>query len=183
MADYDDATLEFGEVFLKDSEGHDVEVVGRLVEDEEVGPSHQHRGQMQAAAFAAAEGVDILLLVGGAEEEALQILHRGYALALGEGNILGDFGYGVDYLLRVVEGYAVLTIIAESDGLADVPATFVLRHDALKHLYECALAHAVRADEAEFFSPGKGVGEAVENHLVAEALRYALGFEYLRAYI
>ena len=47
----------------------DVEVVGRLVEQQQVGALLQHLGEMHPVALAAGELPDLLLLVGAAEVE------------------------------------------------------------------------------------------------------------------
>lgn len=69
VGDDDDRSSERGEIILKDVEREDVEIVGRLVEEEEVGILHEHRDEVEAFALAAREGVDsdVVHLVG--EEE------------------------------------------------------------------------------------------------------------------
>ena len=46
VADNDEASAEGGEVVFEDVEGWDVEVVGRFVEDEEVGVAHEDGAEM-----------------------------------------------------------------------------------------------------------------------------------------
>ena len=51
----------------------DVEIVGRLVEQQHVGAALQHLGEMHAVALAARELADLLLLVGALEVEGADI--------------------------------------------------------------------------------------------------------------
>ena len=52
VADYQQAALEFLKVFLQDIEGHDVQVIGRLVENQQVRLLHQDGKQVEPALFA-----------------------------------------------------------------------------------------------------------------------------------
>ena len=51
----------------------DVEIVGRLVEQDQVGAGFQHLGEMNAVTLAARELADLLLLVGALEVEPADI--------------------------------------------------------------------------------------------------------------
>ena len=58
VGDDEQAALERTKVFFQHVERENIEVVGRFVEDEEVGISHQDGEQVQATPFAPAEFVD-----------------------------------------------------------------------------------------------------------------------------
>ena len=51
VRDDDHAAREFEEEVFQDIEGEDVQVVGRLIQDQEVGVAHQDHQQKQAAAL------------------------------------------------------------------------------------------------------------------------------------
>ena len=176
---YDQASLELGEVILEDAEGHDVEVVGRLVEYQEVGRPHQHSRKVKAGAFAATEGVDVLLLVSRREEEVGEKLHRGVTHIAVYHDVLGYLGDCVDDALVVVKLDSLLAVVAESHRFANVPLSAVGRHYALQHLDECRFAGSVVAYYSKLFVTCECVVEVVENHLVAKPLVYALCLEYL----
>ena len=74
VAHYDDASGEVLQVFLKCLEGFDVEVVGGLVEYEEVRVAHQYGAKVQLTLLAAREFIYIVVLLVGGEEEMLQEL-------------------------------------------------------------------------------------------------------------
>ena len=96
VADDDDAAAEGGEVVLKDVEGGDIEVVGGLIEDEEVGVLHEDHAELEAPALAAGELVDVVLLLEGCEEEMLEELHSGELAAAAEIHVFRDAAHGVD---------------------------------------------------------------------------------------
>ncbi len=58
VRDQHERPLVLGEVGLEPLDGGEIEVVGRLVHQEEIGLSHQHLGQLQPAALAARQRVD-----------------------------------------------------------------------------------------------------------------------------
>ena len=64
MRNHYKATVKFPQVFLKDSQRNYIEVVRGLVQNQEIGRTHQHRGKVQPALLAAAQGMDVFLLVG-----------------------------------------------------------------------------------------------------------------------
>ena len=65
----DGAAGEVEQRLLERAQRVDVEVVGRLVEQQHVGARLQHLGEMHAVALAARELADLLLLVGALEVE------------------------------------------------------------------------------------------------------------------
>ncbi len=76
VADDDGAAGEILQRFFQRAQRIDVEIVGRLVEQQHVGAGAQHLGQVHAVAFAARERADLLLLVGALEIERRAIAAR-----------------------------------------------------------------------------------------------------------
>jgi len=70
VADDHDATREAEDGVLQGPQGIDVEVVGRLVEEEHVRAALQHLGQLHAVSLATRELAHLLLLVAALETEA-----------------------------------------------------------------------------------------------------------------
>ena len=119
------APLKVLKVFFKHLEGYDIEVVGRLVEHQEVGIAHQHRAQIQTAALTSAQLIHIAMLGFGSEEEMLQKLGGGEALSVSE---LYHFGYvlhHVNHLHLLVKLQSLLRIVTEAHGLAYVKRSLV----------------------------------------------------------
>ncbi len=92
MADEDDGSGVGGEVVLEPLDGNDVEVVGGLVEEEEVGTTEEQFGKFDAHLPSAAEDCDGAVEVGMFESEAQQDLLGGFAAAVAteEGEVFGD---------------------------------------------------------------------------------------------
>ncbi len=67
VADHDHAAGVVEDRLFERPQRIDVEVVGRLVEQEQVGAAAQQLGQVDAVALAAGEHADFLLLVGARE--------------------------------------------------------------------------------------------------------------------
>ena len=96
----------------------DVEVVGRLVEQQQVAAGLQQLGEVHAVALAAGEHADLALLVGALEVEAAHVRARVH-LAVADlddvvavGDLLPDRLVGVERVARLVD-------VGEVDGLAD----------------------------------------------------------------
>ena len=73
VRDDDGAAGVVGERVFQRAQGLDVEVVGGLVEQQQVGAGLQHLGEMDAVALAARELADLLLLVRPLEVEGADI--------------------------------------------------------------------------------------------------------------
>ena len=67
MRDGDDGALVVGEEALEPEDGLGVEVVRRLVEQEQVGRREQQPAERDAAALAARERLDVAVALGAAE--------------------------------------------------------------------------------------------------------------------
>ena len=182
MAHHNHATLEIHQIILKHGESHDVEVVCRLVEYQEIRALHQHRGQIKTAALTATEFGNILLLGLGREQELREESRRCEGCLFIYAHHFGNLTHGIDNLLRLVKsGHALLAVIAPADSLADVEAARVRLHQAEQQLDECRFARAVVADYADLLIAGEGIVPVAENHLVAESLGDMPRIENLRA--
>ena len=102
-------------------------------------------------------------------------------LARGRLYVVGNLRNGINHFFLLVESYALLRIIAETDSLANIPFARVLRHKPHEHFDEGRLPHSILADYTHFFASGERVGESVENHHIVETLFDALGLKNLGA--
>ena len=75
MAGHHHAASEVIQKLLQHVEGLDVQIVGRLVEQQDVGPIDERAQQVEPPPLAVAEGADIGLLLGPRKQEPLQ--HQG----------------------------------------------------------------------------------------------------------
>src|SRR5579883_546003 len=173
VADDDGAAGEVLEGLLESAQGVDIEVIGRLVEQENVGARLEHFGEMHTVAFAARERPDLLLLVRALEVEGAAVGAR-IDLALAElelveaaGDFLPDGRVAVERIARLID-------IAEMHGLADLDRAGVGLVLAGDHAEQRGLAGAVRADHADDAARREFEGEVVDQQVVAEAFLEAL---------
>ena len=177
VADDDDTAGEVLQVFLEDLQGDDVEVVGGLVEHEEVGVLHQHRAEVELAPLTAAELVDVVVLLLRGEEEVLEELRGGQVLSTAHVDVLGNVLHHIDHLLLLVELQTLLGEIAETHGIANVEPSAVGWHKTKEQSDERGLSRAVVAHDAHLLEAGEVIIEVLEDYLVVESLRYILALE------
>ena len=73
MADHHTATAEPFETFLKGAQGRHVEIVRRLIEQQEIRPFLEHSGQVDAIALATGEILHFLLLIRAGQIETTAV--------------------------------------------------------------------------------------------------------------
>jgi hypothetical protein len=157
----------------------DVEVVGRLVEQQQVGAGLQHLGQMHAVALAARELADLLLLVAALEVEGADN-RRGVASSRLPSSMMssaaGDF---LPHRLLGIERVARLVDIAELHRLADLDRAGVGLFLAGDHAEQRGLAGAVGADDADDAAGRQLEIQILDQQPVAIALGQAFGFDHV----
>src|SRR5216683_2042696 len=169
VGDDDGAAGIVEERLFKRAQRVDIEIVGRLVEEEEVGALLQHLRQMHPVALAARQLPDLFLLVGAAEVEERAVGPAG-DLAAAEIDLVLP---ARDLLPHAVAGdqrVARLVDIAELDGVTDPKSPAIGRFLPGDHAEERRLAGAVRPDDADD-SPGRQPeAQLLDQQLVAEPL-------------
>src|SRR6202166_4517333 len=105
VADDDGAAGEIEQRLFERAQRVDVEVVGRLVEQEQVRAALQHFGEMHAVALAAGELANLLLLVRALEVEGADVSSSVH-LALAERDDVVAAGDFLPYVLLAVERVA-----------------------------------------------------------------------------
>ena len=173
MADDHGAAGEVLERLLQRPQRIDVEVVGRLVEQQQVGARLQHLGEMHAVALAARQHADLLLLVAALEVEGRAIGAR-VDLALAEVDHVVAAGDLLPDGLLVVERVARLVDIAELDRRADDDRAGIGLFLPGDHAEQRRLAGAVRPDDADDPARRQLERQVLDQHAVAEALRQVL---------
>ena len=118
VGDDDGAAGERQQRLLERAQRVDVEVVGRLVEQQQVAAGAQQLGEVEAVALAARELADLLLLVGALEVEAGDV---GAAVdgPVAERDLIGAARDLLPDGLGRVEVVARLVDVGELDGLAE----------------------------------------------------------------
>ena len=187
VAHYDYATRKILKIFFQHLQRLDVEVVGRLVQHQEVRISHQYRTEIKLALLAATQLVNVVVLLLRRKEEELQKLRSRHVLAAAQVYVIGNLRNHVNHLLVFTEFQSLLREIAEANRLADVKLAAVGLNLAQQHLDEGRFSRSVITHNTHLLEAGKVVVEVVENHLllspVVESLAHILAFENLRTYI
>src|SRR6185503_4866925 len=177
VRDHDGAARELEQRLLERAQRVDVEVVRRLVEEEDVAARAQELREMDAVPLAAREIRDALLLVGALEVEPRDVLAR-IDLALAELDRVVAARDLLPDVVRRVEVGPRLVDVGELDGLADAEGPVVGLRLAGDHPKQRRLAGAVRADDADDAGGGQREGEVVDEEPVAEALAHAVGVDH-----
>src|SRR4249919_1187452 len=180
MGNHHHAAGELEQRVFQRAQGFDVEVVGGFVEQQHVAALQQGLGQVQAAAFAARERADHLLLVLALEVEAADIGARLdlHAVDVEDVQAAGDFLEDVVVAFQLL---AALVDVGELDRRAGVDRTGIRRFLADDHLEQRRLAGAVRADDADDRTRRDAEAQVVDQQTVAEALGHVLEFDDLVA--
>ena len=193
VADHDQRALVALEPGFEPDQGIQVQVVGRFVEEQDVGRAHQGAGQLQAHAPAAGEAVDRVVQFGNLEAEAEdQRLGARFGVVFA-GVVERHVGFG--HAHAVVAGFGVMYLVAggEQFGVAiddEVGGRLLGFRHVLRHLAHLpllgnriiaailmqrtveqreqrGLASAVAANQADLLTGIDGDGSLVEQHFRA----------------
>ncbi len=192
VADHQQRVAELPQMLGEPELGLEVEMVRRLVEDQQIGIAEQRAGQRHAHAPAAGELAARPCLGGVVEAQAIQ--DRGGARGRGGGADLVEPHVDVGQPQPIMRGLGLghqrrALDVGCQHGVehADVAARRILRHRAdagaahqvdvaavglelaLDQLEQGRFARAIAADQADFPAVGKGRGGAVEQHALAMA--------------
>ena len=150
-------------------EGVDVEIVGRLVENEQVGGPREQAREQQAVAFAARQRRHLGVGALGREQEVDEIAHH-VLLVVADLNPLGagadgirERGFVVELVTKLVE-VGDLEFGAALDGAA---AGFEFTEDQFD---DGRFARAIRADQAELVATQQAQVQALDDVAVAKRL-------------
>ena len=148
------AAAEVLEEVLQHRQGLNVEVVGGLIEQQNVGGLDQQAAEVQPPPFAAGELANRLVLLGGREQEALQQL-RGREGAAIELDAAGGVLHHIDQLALAAGGIgglehlmAVLIEVGQLHGATQFDPAAVGQPPPGDQIQEGGFARAVGADDA-----------------------------------
>ncbi len=177
MGDDHGAAGELDQRLFERAQRLDVEIVGRLVEQDHVGAGLQHLGEMDAVAFAARELADLLLLIGALEVElgdkgaARHLALAELDFVLASGNFLPDGSCRARAVARLID-------IAELDRIADDESARIGLFLAGDHAEQRRFAGAVGADDADDAAGRQVEGKIVDQEPVAIAFAEMLGLDH-----
>src|SRR5438477_3848995 len=170
VADDHRAAPEVDERVLYGAERVDVEVVGRLVEEEHVATGAEQLGEVDAVSLAAGQVLHLLLLVGAGEVEERGVRARVHLALADEDRLPPAVGQLLPHRALAVEGLAALVDVGDDDRVAETERAAVGLLVADDHTEERRLAGAVRADHADDAAPRQVEVDAVHEQPVAVPL-------------
>ena len=152
VGDHDQGALEVEQVFLEDVEGHDVQVVGGFVEDQEVGLLHQDGEQVEPPPFAAGEFRNGVAQHVVGEEELVE---------------QAEVADGFQHRLALVELHAVLAIIADLERFAALDAAGRRLESADEQVDERTLPDPVAPYDPDAVIPLELIAEILDQRTAA----------------
>ncbi len=164
MADHDQRAGPAVEVVLDDGQGVDVEVVGGLVEEQDVGFGEQQPQQLQPAALPAGQVVEPGRQLGAREAEALQQGARGDLGAGGDADLPADALDGVEHALAAAELGEGLAEVGDAQRASRAYRARGRLDLAVEQAQQRRLARAVDADQPDPVAGADRPGEVVEQH-------------------
>ncbi|MCY1217946.1 hypothetical protein D9M72_298770 [compost metagenome] len=180
VRDHHHAASEFQQRIFQRPQRFHVKVVGRLIQQQHIAAGDQGLGHVQAAAFAARQRADLLLLVAALEVEAADIgARRGFVTA--NRQHVGAARDLFEHRLGAVQRIAALVDERHLHGRPDLDLAAVRLFLAREHLEERRLAGAVRADDADDGARRHLEAEVVNQQAVAVALAHAVELDHLVA--
>ena len=180
MRDDDHGALKALEIVFQDLERRDIQVVGRLVEQQHVRRGHQHARQIQPPLFAARQALHRRILHVRREEELLEHLGGGEA-SVGRLHVFRDVAHVIDQPQLGVDLREFLRKETHAHRVADCDAPLVGRKLAGEQAQQRRLAAAVFADHSHALVAQNGVGEAREELPPAHPLAGVFAFDDLAA--
>src|SRR3990172_5234529 len=146
-----DRSLKLFQGHFEDVSGRNIEMTGRLIEQQKIGGVEEHLCQNQPALLSSAQNRDLFLDLLPAEEERAQ---QGAKLCLGfiRGNGKDFFKNG---MLRVKEIELVLCEISPGHILSQFHPAFFKIENAGQDLEQRRFPRPVRTHECRFVSPEK----------------------------
>ena len=171
--------LEGREIILQHVQRHDVQIVRRLVEDQEVGVAHEYGQQIEPPPLAAAQDLDMLGMGLGREEKTVEHRHGRHGMAVGRSCCLGYLLHHVEDRLPRAERHALLAVVSYAEGFAAFDCSRVGCDGSREEVEEGTLAHAVLADDTDTLVTRELVREVVEHAPLSEVQRYILAVDDL----
>ena len=181
MADHDQGAGPGVEVVLHHGEGVDVEVVGRLIEQQDVRLADQQPQQLQAAALATGQVADPGGQPLAGEAEVLQQAGRGHLLARGD---LGDAAFAADQVQHPLAGGQLshgLGQVADVDGPTALDPAGVRRQVTGEQPQQGGLAGAVDADQTDPIARSDRPGQIGDQGAVGDAYGHVGQVEHVLA--
>ena len=157
----DDRAVEHRECFFQHPQRGQIEVVGRLVEHDDVAAVFQNLGQHQPRPFATGKQIDALVDALVVEEEAAQVVARAQRL-VAEHQLFIAVGNFIEQRARAVELHPRLVDVVDLHPLARDGRALGWFDLAEAKFEQGRLAHAVAADDSGALAGAQAEREIAE---------------------
>src|SRR5918993_2611501 len=178
VADDDGAAGELEESVLEGPQRLDVEVVRRLVEEQQVATLLERQREVEPVALPAGEDSGLLLLVWSLEPELAHVGAR-RDLDLADVDVVVTARHRLPEVLRRVEAAAALVDVGDLDGLPDLHHAGIRLLEPDDRLEERGLPDTVRPDDADDAVARQREGQVVDEDSVSETLAQTLDLDDL----
>src|SRR5262249_4805809 len=155
---------------FEELEGLDVEIVRRLVEDEQVGGLRKETREQQAIALTARERANRRAGAVGAEQGVLEVAGYVAAPALNR-HVLAALGDVLDHGLVELESRAKLIVVGDLESCAEAQAARRRRELAQQQPQQRGLADTVRPDQADAVTAHDAQREVAHDRRTARFVR------------
>ena len=114
------------------------------------------------------------------EQEIVQELGDTHLLSVTQIHVFGDRLHHVDHFHLLIELQAILTVITETNGLADIEMAAIGSHLPHQHLDKGRFARTVIPDNTHLLVTGENIVEILRNLQITETFAYIHRLENLR---
>src|SRR5699024_5743474 len=157
------------------NQGFYVQVVSRLIEEDQVAALFQRQRQVQTVALTTGEYLRWLLLVWSLEAESRQVSAR-WHLILADVNVVQAFRDNFPHRCFGIDVRTVLVHIRQLDGVANLHGAGIWIFQAHDGLKQGGITHTVRDKNADDAVTRQWKGQILNQHTVIEVLAQVLGF-------
>src|SRR5699024_3174673 len=159
------------------AQGFNIQVVSRLIEEDQVAALFQRQREVQAVALTTGEYLRWLMLVWSLEAESRQVSAR-WHLILAEVNVVQAFRDNFPHRCFGIDVRTVLVHIRQLDGVANLHGAGIWIFQAHDGLKQGGLTYTVRANHAYDAGTREGKVQILNQCTVIEALGQVLGCNY-----
>src|SRR5699024_7132202 len=160
------------------AQGFNIQVVSRLIEEDQVAALFQRQREVQAVALTTGEYLRWLLLVWSLEAERRQVSAR-WHLILANVNVVQAFRDNFPHRCFGIDVRTVLVHIRQLDGVANLHGAGIWIFQAHDGLKQGSLTNTVRANNADDAVTRQGKGQILNQDTIIKALGQVLGFNNL----
>ena len=158
----------------------DIQVVGRLVEEQQIAALLQGQSQVQPVALTARQHPGRLLLIGTLETEGRHIGAAGH-LEAAHLDVVEPVRDDLPDVLLGIQPFPALVDVADLDGLTDLQGARIRLLLADDHFEQRGLADTVRADHTDDAGARQVERQSADQHPVVEGLVQIVHLEHQAA--